>query len=322
MIIFTYGADTLRSHRFLSELKNKFIRDLDQNAQSLTYLDGQNISLPIISEAVSAGSLFVKKRLIIIDNVFQNKKTKIFNELHDFLKKISDHNDNIIIFRDEELNTKNHPLPATAKKLFTFLNSQPYSREFPAITGNSLLTFIKQEMATHKKDIAPAAASEIAQRTGGDMWLIASELKKLAYRAETKTISLADVKEMTVPSYDQNIFALTDALSDKNKNLALKILAEQYAAGASDEYLLTMLIRQFKILLQIRTALDNNLAPAKIAGELKLHPFVAQKGSRQAANFSADNLKNYLNLLIRLDWLNKKGQADLRTELPLLMASL
>jgi DNA polymerase-3 subunit delta len=322
MIIFIYGADTFRARRFLNELKNKFIRDLDPDAHNLSWLDGSTTTLLAVAAAASTGSLFVKKRLVVIDNIFQNKKTKIFSDLADYLKKLAADNDNILIFRDEELNTKDRPVAVSAKKLFVLLSGQPYSREFPALTGGPLLAFIKKEAALYKKDIASAAAAELANRTGGDLWLIAGEIKKLAYRTAGQSIALADVQEMTAASYDQNIFALTDALSDKNKKLALRLLAEQYAAGASDEYLLTMLIRQFKILLQIRTALDNKISPAKMAGELKLHPFVVQKGSRQAANFRADLLQNYLNRLLRLDWLNKKGQADLTTELTLLMAGL
>jgi len=231
-------------------------------------------------------------------------------------------NDNIIIFRDEELNTKDSPVPAAGKKLFAFLSGQPYARAFPAVSGSQLIAFIAKEASAYKKSIGAAAADELINRTVGDLWLIASEIKKLAYRTDEKTITLSDVREMTAAIYDQNIFALTDALSDKNKKLALRLLAEQYAAGASDEYLLAMLIRQFKILFQIRTALDNKISPAKMAGELKLHPFVVQKGSRQAANFSAAVLRDYLNRLLRLDWLNKKGQTDLTTELSLLLAGL
>jgi len=322
MIIFIYGADTFRAQRFLKELKDKFIRDLDPEAHNLSYLDGPTTSLSAVAAAVSTGSLFVKKRFVVIDNIFQNKKTKIFSELEDYLKKLAKDNDNIVIFRDAELNTKGHAVPVAGKKLFAFLSSQPYAREFPAVTGAALITVIAKEAAVYKKGIAPTAAAELAIRTGGDLWLIANEIKKLAYRVAGKAITLDDVREMTAAAYDQNIFALTDALSDRNKKQALRLLAEQYAAGASDEYLLTMLIRQFKILFQIRTALDAKLSPAQMATDLKLHPFIIQKGSRQAARFEAAGLLEQLNRLLRLDWLNKKGQADLATELNLFVAGI
>ncbi len=73
MIIFLYGADTFRSHRLLQEMKNKFVKDTDHDANSLNVLDGQTTTLKEIGEKINTGSLFVKKRMIIITNVFKNK---------------------------------------------------------------------------------------------------------------------------------------------------------------------------------------------------------------------------------------------------------
>lgn len=322
MIIFLYGADTFRSHRMLQEMKTKFIKDIDRDANSLNILDGQTLTLKEIGEKINTGSLFVKKRLVVIENIFRNKKTKLFNELSEYLKNFSTGEDNILIFIDEELNTKDKPLKADAKKLFVFLNKQKYAQEFQTLSNIQLLNFIKKETLNYNKEMGAAAATMLINLTGGDLWMIASETKKLSFYTAAKMITESDVKELCSGTVNEDIFALTDALSAKNKALALKLLEEQYAAGLSDEYLIAMLVRQFKILLQIRTALDNNLGQAEIAGQLKLHPYVVKKGLFQARNFSALNLKNYLNQLIHLDFSNKKGSHQIKTELMLLISRL
>jgi len=322
MIIFLYGADTYRSRRLLQEMKKKFIKDTDPDSQSLNLVDGQTTNLKEIAEKINTGSLFVKKRLIIIENIFKNKKEKIFSELAAYLQKFSGSEETIIIFTDEDLDGKNKSLKADAKKLFTFLGKQKYVQEFKLLSGLQLLNFIKKEAQNYKKEISTAAASTLINLTGGDLWQVASEIKKLSFHAADKTISENEVKEMVTGSYSEDIFALSDALSTRNKTLALKLLEEQYAAGLSDEYLIAMLIRQFKILLQIREALDNKISPNDLANQLKIHPFVAKKGTLQARNFNALSLKNYLNNLINLDFLNKNSQTDIKTELTLLISSL
>ncbi len=322
MIIFLHGADTFRSHRLLQEMKNKFIKDTDKDANSLGMLDGAATSLKEISERVNTGSLFVKKRLVVIENIFKNKKTKIFTELVDYLKKFSDSEDNIIIFIDEELNGKEKPLKAEAKKLFTFLGKQKFVKEFGALNNLQLLSFIKKECEEYGKEMSASAGAMLINYTNGDMWLLNGEIKKLSFYSENKIISEADVKELCVGAINEDIFALTDALSSKNKTRALKLLEEQYAAGLGDEYLIAMLIRQFKILLQIRTTIDNNLSPSETATSLKLHPYVIKKGLSQARNFSSDLLKNYLNQLLRLDFCNKNGLSEIKTELMLLISGL
>ena len=322
MILFLYGADTFRSHRMLQEMKNKFIKDTDDDANSLGMVDGQTATLKEISEKINTGSLFVKKRMVIINNIFKNKKTKIFVELADYLKKFSASEDNIIIFIDEELGGKNKALKVDAKKLFTFLGKQKYVQEFKTLSNLQLLSFIKKEAESYKKEVGANAAALLINFTNGDLWTIANEVKKLSFYTQNKIISENDVKELCVGAVNEDIFALTDALSSKNKNRALKLLEEQYEAGLGDEYLIAMLIRQFKILLQIRTAIDNNLSPTETANQLKLHPYVIKKGLLQAKNFSAENLKIYLNRLINLDFSNKNGLSQIKTELMLLISDI
>lgn len=244
MIISLYGADSFRSRRFLQELKNKFIKDVDPNSHSFSLVDGQSATLGAISEQINTGSLFVKKRFVVIENIFKNKSEKIFSDLADYLKKFTANDDNILIFRDEDIEGK--AMKAAAKKLLALFKLQPYTQEFPALAPAQLLSFIKKEAALYDKDISAPAASLLIDLTGGDLWQISAEIKKLSFRNEEKMISSEMIKEMVPGSYDENIFGLTDAISAKNKKTAISLLEEQYAAGLSDEYLLTMLIRQFR----------------------------------------------------------------------------
>jgi len=322
MIILIHGADTFRSRRFLQELKDKFTREVDPDSASLSVLNGQTMNFKDIGEKINTGSLFVKKRLVLIENIFKNKSEKIFGALGEYLKSFSKNENDIIIFREEESLTKNKSVKIAAKKLFTFLAKQPYSREFTILNNSQLLSFIKKEAKTYDREIGASAALLLINLTSSDLWIISQAIRKLAFHTKEKNISVEDVKEMVTGSYDENIFGLTDALSAKNKKLAMILLEEQYAAGLSQEYLISMLIRQFKILLQIRTALDKNMNPSEIATYLKLHPFIVKKGLVQAKNFTASVLKNYLNRLTNLDFLNKTGQTNVKTELSLLISGL
>ncbi len=323
MIIFLHGADTFSSRRKLHELKQEFIKKVDTESNSLTVINGENTSLKELGEKINTGSLFVKKRLIIIENIFHNKKEDLLVELVSYFKKFSPDNDTIIIFWDEELNTKKKSLKIKAKKLFAFLDRQVFVQEFKPLTNNQLLTFVKKEAKLYDKDINLQTASTLINTTNGDLWTLSREIKKLScYKIKEKTISSITVKKLVASSFNENIFALTDALSAKNKMLAIKLLEEQFSAGLNAEYLLTMLIRQFKILLQIKVASENETNQSTIAKRLKLHPFIIKKGILQAKNFDKNVLTDQLNHLIHLDFLNKNGLTNLRVELTLLISGL
>ncbi len=327
MIIFIYGEDTYRSRQKLNELKDKFVTEIDASSQSLVVLSGASTTLKEIGEKISTGSLFVKKRMIVIEDIFDNKSEKLLADLTLYLKKRDESSktdeDNIIIFRNGILNSKDKKLKKDAQKLFTYLLSQKYVQEFKTLTGLQLNNFIKEETQKLERQIEPAAVSSLITRTNSDLWRISSELHKLAM-AIPKDAKITDdeVKKQVVGTYDENIFSLTDAISTRNKKLALTILEEQYLAGLSEDYILSMLLRQFKIMLQIKSAVAAGLSPLQISSELKLHSYVVKKTLSQISGFTLEALKEKLNHLISLDFANKTSSQDIKAELSLFIAKL
>ena len=322
MIIFIYGPDSYRSRAKLIELKEKFIKEVDPRAQSLNVIDGLSATIKEISEKINTGSLFVKKRMVIIEDIFENKKEKVFEELESFLKHKQESSksddDDIIIFKDGDLNNPNTKLKKEAKKLFVFLSSQKYVQEFKNLSGGQLVSFTQEEFKKLNRSIETSALKLLLEKTGDDLWRLSSEIHKLAMMIKEKgTVKIEDIKNEVSGSFDEHIFNLTDAISARQQKVALRLLEEQYLAGLSEDYVLTMLIRQFKIMLQVKSALLENQSPAQIASSLKLHPFVVKKSLSQVSNFGLEELKIKLNHLIALDFGNKTGQKDLKTELAL-----
>ena len=351
MIIFLYGQDDFRSQQKLKEIKAKFIKEVDASANSLTTLDGQISDIKKISDTLSARSLLTSRRMIIIENIFLNKGKTIFVEILDYLKKIKadDEKDIIIVMRETSIKIgktgkqavtvdsigKEKPLLIKPQALFSYLVKQKFSQEFKLLTNVELINWIKKRVTSQGGNIANQAVQTLISLIGNNLWQINNEINKLInYKIGlepsiipggnlvNKNIEVADIEKLTKGKFDENIFALTDAISNKNKALATKLLNEQYAAGLTDSYLLSMFIRQFKILLQIRQALDSGLTSRKITSELRLHPFVIQKGISQVRNFNLPNLKQILAKLLSIDFDLKNGRIDGQTMLNLLIAKI
>jgi len=220
--------------------------------------------------------------------------------------------------------------------LFNFLARQPYAQEFKLLSNIELAAWIKKEVETRGAMITNQAAQTLISLAGNDLWQINNEIDKLInYEAgqeaklltpsqvqKTKTISEEAIKQLVKGKFDENIFALTDALSNRNRKLASELLGQQYEAGLSDGYLLSMITRQFRILLQVRQALDSRFSSRKIITALKLHPFVAQKSINQVRNFNLASLKSALNKLVEIDYLVKTGQAEAQTLLNLFIQKI
>lgn len=324
MIIFIYGADTFRSRRKLNEIRKNFQDKVDVQASSISVLDGTKINLKEISEQINTGSLFVKKRLVTIEGLFKNKQEKIFAELKDYLIKQKLENldgRDVLIFYEEELNTKNVPLKAKQKELFNFLAKQKLSQEFKLLSNAQLNAFVRDEFIKEGRKIKPAAIAELITRHQGDLWQIQSEIKKLAHYKTEGEIDSADLEAIGSKSFGEDIFSFTDVLGSRNHRLIIKIFEEQLASGLSIEQLLAMITRHFKILIQIKS-FEEQKTSSQIASELKLHPFVVSKSIGQTKNFSISKLIQIHNRLIELDYKNKSGQGDLLNGLTLLLSSL
>lgn len=344
MIIFLYGQDNFRSRLKLNELKDKYLREVDKFGSGLKIINGAKASFSEIAAMVSPSSLLSKKRLIIIEDIFINKDKLIFEKLSEYFKnKQSD--DNIIIVWESNIKTKkfkNTPAPmlldssGQAKpllkkpaELFKLLSSQKYAYNFNLLNNAELANWVKKQAILSGGKISAKAAELLVGLVGNDGWQINNELAKLlSYKTASQLtpgaaeIELEDVKNLVRGNFSENIFALTDALSAKNKALAARLLDEQIEAGLSDGYLLNMFVRQFRILLQIKQALESGLSQRQIASQLKLHPFVAQKGLEQARHFTLPILKHILSRLAKIDYEVKSGQSDYLTGLNMLIARL
>jgi len=312
MIIFLYGEDTFRSRKKLKELKDKFLREVDPSGNSLVVLDGGKIDLEKINEAASPQSLFARKRMIVVENIFRSKSKDLASKVLIFLnnrERLAD--ENIIVFWDEEL-------AATDKKnaLFLFLAKQQFSQEYKSLSNVETATWIRKTVTEAGAQIREAATMQLIAFFGSDLWQLSNEISKLLdYKQigvlkQATIIELSDVNELCRGQVDANIFALTDAIGARNLSLTLELLEREIEAGAVDVYLLSMILRQVKILIQVRESLDEGLGHREIISKLKLHPFVAQKSETQARNFTLDYLKNLFSELVEIDAKLKTGRGS------------
>jgi len=338
MIIFLYGEDTFRSRQKLSELKDKFKKDVDSSGDSLVTLDGEKLTLDDLNRASSAPSLFSKRRMIIIDNLFENKNQTMFDAVLEYLKdKLA--GDNILVFRDEISGLK---LPKYKSRLFSFLKkpilkknkeAKSFVQEFKPLSSIEVTNWIRTEVEKRSGKISLQAATTLSSLLGSDLWQTNNELDKLiSYKkaqiksgeidGQNNQIETKDVQEFVKGNFDDNIFALTDAIGTNNKALALKLFEQQLEGGANGIYLMTMITRQFKLLLQIKDALEKGVEQRNIASMLKVHPFAVQKGMVQVRNFSLDVLKKVFSSLVEIDRKLKTGKSDVKMEIDLLLVKI
>lgn len=331
MIIFLYGEDTFRSRRKLKEIKDKFRREVDPAGSSITLIDGEAASLENINEVVAAPSLFTKRRMVVVEDVLKNKSKEFHYGLEAYLKKQEKKDgkaDTIMLFWDETEEAK-----AKKQPLGKYLSKQQYAQYFKPLSNTQATNWVKEEAKRRGAAFRQEAAVHLTSLFGNDLWQMSNEINKLVNFKRGRhpelieggqqiQIEVEDVDNLVRGSADENIFALTDAISQRNQAQAARLFEQELEAGVTEAYLLTMVIRQFRIMLQVREALNQGQTSRKIINALKLHPFVVQKAMSQVRNFSLDTLKYFFKALVEIDYKMKTGQAEAKTELSLLIAKI
>lgn len=112
------------------------------------------------------------------------------------------------------------------------------------------------------KKMSPAAWIALGRKTGFDFRRSMSELEKLiSFVGDRVLVDKDDVEEAVGRTKEDDIFALTNALSEKNQLAALDALKNLLDQGNPHMLILTMITREIRLLLQARTLVDSGKLP-------------------------------------------------------------
>ncbi|PKL72592.1 DNA polymerase III subunit delta [Candidatus Kuenenbacteria bacterium HGW-Kuenenbacteria-1] len=316
MFIFLYGEDSFRSKEKLKELIKKFQKEIDFSNSNILIFEGEKIDINKLEQAILTDGFLAKKRMIIIKNLFSQCQNDKF--LEKILNILNQENENILIFWEKEkIDIKNN----IKKKIFEKLKKEKFTWEFSILIGIKLKDWVKKRIENQGAKIENQALENLIIMVSSDLWRMSNEINKLCTYKLGEVIYKEDVDLLVAKKINENIFNLVDALGNKNKILALKLINDQLKTNNSVYYLLAMIIRQFRILLQIKDlSLKNESANWRT--QLKLHPFVIQKASIQANKYSFDQLKNIYQQLLEIDIQLKTSQINSKILLNLFIQNL
>lgn len=243
---------------------------------------GQISTVPFLSE----------KRMVVISGVIEHYDSDVRNAL---LKKLEDDTfaqTSVLVFTEKNDKFGNN-------KLAAFLQKQPYYSHFPLMEEREREVWVKKYIANQNASITTGAARIIAAGVT-DTWQLARVCQQALAFAQEEEIKREHVSPFCQSPLDDNIFNFTDALASGNTAKALKLLDDQKKSGANEFYLLTMISRQFRLLLQ----LNDGPSPDDLV-ELKLHPFVIKKTSPLAKRYTPAQLQTIHNSLYKIETLLK-----------------
>jgi DNA polymerase-3 subunit delta len=327
MITVLYGKDDFSAHEALAKL----ISELDTDgmlADNTTRVEGAQAKPDELLLLCQTIPFLGSCRLIIVRGLLERFEAQrgrgrrrtaepalgtwepFIEALHDLPETTA------LVFVDGGLSTANPMLRALRSAKATV-------REFPQPAAADVAKWINERAATHGARLEARAVAALAQLAGGDqLWLLDSELRKLATYAGDRPITEEDVHSLVSLARQTTVFALADAVAEGRPRDALDLLHRLLAAGEAPQAILSLIARQYRLLLLTRELLDQRVRGPEISARLNVQGFVAQRLMKQAPLHSESSLHADYRRLLEADLSIKRGVYDNEPALELLVFDL
>ncbi|MBN1438270.1 MAG: DNA polymerase III subunit delta [Anaerolineales bacterium] len=335
VVYILHGDDDLAIDAFLSQLTSK-LGDPATAGMNTTRLESKALSLSGLRSACLTAPFLARRRLVIVEGFlsgFSSRKTKppsdgeessdppvqgkeILKQLLEFLPEIPASTALVLL--------EKKPLPPTHPAL-RWAGENPalaYVKQFLPPKGSALPAWILRRAQAEGGEFTPQAAQMLASVVGDDPRLLSQEiLKLLTHAGFARAVTPEDIAVLTPESVLTGIFDMVDAIGGRDGSRALRLLRKTVDQGNVGG-VFAMVVRQFRLLLLSREALDSGIPAARLASALNVHPFVAQKLALQARNFNLSSLEQAFRRLRDIDESVKSGRIELDAAMETLVAEL
>ena len=315
MLYILHGENALQHREALAAIVAKSGLSPDFRDINTETLEG-NVSAGDLRRTCLTMPFLGEARIVIVRDILAKLKGDDAQEVTDFLPTVPP--TTWLIFDEYHALPKKHPVLMAAVELDAevTLCALPDVRDLPR--------WIRERTEQYGGKIEAQAAALLAQNIGMNLLLLDQEIQKLLlYGGEGASVTVDDVHVMVpyVQSADV-IFQLVDALGQRDARLAASHLHRLLDVGEHPLGIFGMIVRQFRLLIQVRWLSDRRQTQPQIVSRLKLHPYVVSKIYAQAARFSAAQLRDAYRLLYRSDVAVKRGEVPVEMALDLLIAQL
>lgn len=291
-----YGEDRYSSTQKLKFWQEEFLKKYGEN--SLEVFDGNKLNIPEFLTNLETLPFLSEKKMTVIKDFLAKGKDEESKQLAKNLEKTPEFC--ILIFFESEQPDKTNPVFKKIAKIGKL-------EEFKAPNINEISNWILERAKKENIKINFGTANYLGQYAGSDLWTISNELEKLKNFAEEKEISKEMIDEICIPSLSASIFKLTDDIAAKKEKNSLKTFEILRESGEDLIKVFFMIVRHFRILIQVSEMINKGENNFSITKRLKQHPFVIQKTSAQSKNFTIKKLEEIYEKLLEIDKKVKTG---------------
>lgn len=293
-----YGTNKSQISKKIEELKTKL-----NVSEIIKYsLDKDNLE-DIILDA-SLVNMFSNIKLILVSdaNIFATSKKDINTKpLEDYFDNYNSDTYIIFVCEQEKVDTR--------KKIYKKIKEHG---EIIEITKTSKLDIKKFILNTLKQnEYTIENIDYLSDKIGTNIDNAENELNKLMiFKMDEKNISNNDIDKLIIPSLEDEIFALSDAVIKNETKRSLDLLEEFINKNYDEMQIIILLASSFRFMYQVKHLSNKNMSSDMIAKELSANPYRVKINLKNCYYYNEDDLLSYIKKLADLDKNIKLGLID------------
>ena len=195
------------------------------------------------------------------------------------------------------------------KKLYSAVKKLNGVVSFAPLKDQELVSFVVSAFRDHGRACDCSAAEQLIFTCGSDATLLLSEVAKIAsHDLSGAPVSSEEITSLATPSVECTVFQMVDAVVDGQNTRALTLMRNQILSGADRVFLITMLLRQFRLLQHVKIMQYEKKSKEYIRAALGVPSFAAERYIRQASFFSGGQVRDAFRLCLDTEYRVKSGR--------------
>lgn len=315
-----HGPEEYTKEQALTQLTDKLVQE---QYKELDYhmIDGTETSADSIIAASETLPFMSERRLIVVKDYagLGSKSSGDEEILKKYLERVPE--STCLVFY--------HRGNADKKRMiYKAISKYGEAVEFVRLKAPELTKWTAKTFRSHKKEISKEDLAYFLIQVGDNLEDINNEIGKLtSYAGSSQRITREMIDKLVAPSPEYTVFELIDAVSTRQRGRALQLLEVLLDGGQSTFGIISLISRQLKTMLLCKEYMEKGYSLGTIqdllkAKPYKLHPYAVKKAANQSRNFTLEQLRDYFDKCLELDYGVKSGRQKERLGIEMLIIKM
>lgn len=307
-----FGHEKYLMKEFINGLTNQVIEP-EHRDFAISKYDLTEIAIEEVLEDVETLPFMVPKKVVIAnDALFLTaskegaKAVKLehrIERLMEYIQSPIDYTVLIITVSADKMDER--------KKVVKWLKEMACVIPFQALTADDLSIWISARAEQLKCQMDRDAIESLILNAGTNLQNLSAEIEKISlYCGQNSKITSEIIEDLVARSTEQNVFKLIEEIVRLRVDQALSIFYDLLQQREEPIKILALMVRQFRMILQVKELSARGYSHQQIASQLKLHPYAVKIAEEQGRQYGEKRLILILSQLADLDYQMKTGKIE------------